>query len=288
MLSAVSSIIVKYQILRFLVDLLGILIALRFFQLIMSDMRKYRMRSKIGQDLGAGFQVLSTDKCTISSLRLNLQVNDKYLPRIGVYFGIKVKDYFRRIVISLPYKIVYPLGSEVDGVVVQGNVGDSFITIDCNDKEKKEFELPNSYFKVNGWFERYRAKRTFFFRVSYFWNAGIPHAENKSLDIDSKEMYSPKIEELEIDFECLGDKLSLELKETIPTPEVFFERQIRWISGNGRRSHSSVEATFVDKIELEQADHDSFKQGVLLAISSSLALACGLDAIWKILDLFKV
>ena len=84
----------------------------------------------------------------------------------------------------------------------------------------------------------------------------------------------------------LNDKYRIDAQNTLPVPESFSDNNMRWFSASKGKPHTSIVAAFLDREDIGLMEHESYRDGVFLALFASLILATGLDALWTFVGLF--
>ena len=89
---------------------------------------------------------------------------------------------------------------------------------------------------------------------------------------------------MEIDATMLNENYGIDTQNTMPLPESFSERNMRWFTASNGRPHTSILAAFINGEAIKSIEFESYKDGVFLALSGSLVLATGLDALWTFIE----
>jgi hypothetical protein len=228
-------------------------------------------------------------------LRLNALIDEnQHNPSLlGFYLDLKIDGKFEAMLVILPVEITFYTTEVHDGVELTQQ-GKYSILFEDKSGKVEHWSSPNLYFSGSGLVRKKHGRISFSFPVASLWASGKPFSEGALypvIDGETKEVrytFIPEIEEMEIDTTMLNDSYRIDIPNTVPAPEAFTEKNMRWFTSSKGRPHTSIVAAFLDREVIKSIEHESYRDGVFLALSASLVLATGLDALWTFVGLFAV
>jgi len=277
--------------LRILIDLLGTLFGLRLTRRFKGKLKeRFTSEKDIYSDF-PGFQIRCRNECVVSRVRINALIdeNPQNPSKLGFYLDIEIKGRFEAMVIVLPIEITYFNTTTHDEVSIK-QLGKHAIFIEDNTGGIEHWLSPNLYLSGVGLVKKNQGRILFSFPVASLWASGKPHSKGALYPIinsESKEVnhtFIPEIKEMEIDATMLNNSYSIDTQNTIPVPETFSESNMRWFTASKARPHTSIIAAFLNRKIINSIEFESYKEGVFLALSASLVLATGLDALWTFIS----
>ncbi len=190
------------------------------------------------------------------------------------------------MLIVLPVEISFFKDFTHDAVSIKKS-GKHAIFLEDNTARLEHWSSPNIYFSGAGLIKKKKGRILFSFPVASLWASGKSHSKGALYPVissESEEIYHtfiPEIKEMEIDASVLNKNYSIDTQNTMPLPESFSESNMRWFTASNGRPHTSILAAFLNEETINSIEYESYKDGVFLALSASLFLATGLDALWS-------
>ena len=289
--------------LRLSVDLFFCLFAYGLFRQH-RDAYKFQLTSHVyGEDITCKeISILSYAPCTINYLRFDFRFG-QYLhqpDQITFYLDIHVTRGFSDIFLILPFKLLLNIREENEDFIFEGKENDDFLFLVEKNPNSKAPEILTikMFITAKVYIHEIHGRRTFIFPISHHYWVGTPFDESRECPhiFSTKEgdlshpWHVPEVKLLRVNISNYSNVFEPELERTYPPPDIFIVDEthtgLQWLSGAGchRPYHSSIQIGFVNKEVLEKGVEKSFKSGVMLAISLSLIIATGLDALWQILS----
>lgn len=285
--------LVDVTLLRILVDLFGILVGLRFTARYGERLKEQFVSEESKNCDYPAFQIRCRNKCKISMLRVNALVDEfQHDPlRLGFYIDLKVNGPFEAMVVILPVEITFFKTGVHEGVEIS-QIGKHSILFEDKADNTEHWSSPNLYLSGSGLVREKKGRISFSFPVVSLWASGKSFSKGAMypvMDGESKDVrytFIPEIEEMEIDATILNDKYRIDAQNTIPVPDAFSDKNMRWFTASKGKPHTSIVATFRDREVINLIEHKSYRDGVFFALFASLVLATGLDALWTFVGLF--
>lgn len=275
-------------IIRICLDALGVIIAVRLVRRYLQRLKEQFVTERIGPEKACDFSLTAARPCTIKRLRIGVQLGQSPSceSRIHVYFDIQVSGDFGALIIKFPFEITYPIDETKDRVRIETGRDNHMVLFVDERQEPADWESPNCYISGEARMEKRNGRLSLFFPIRSVWAVGIPHSKGRVYPVSiqcNREIYHPyvpEIEKLEINILNHGDAYTADALHSVPRADVLLRSEMRWYSGSNGRAHSSILASFVDEQVVESSNIESYKNGVLLALSTALALSVTLDILW--------
>ena len=269
-------------------DLIGMLLGLRLTKRYKRKLKEQFTSEKVIHSDFPGFQIRCRNDCLVSKLRVNAFIDEstREPSKLGLYLDIEINGRFEAMPIVLPVEITYFNATTHDGVSIKQS-GKHSIFLEDNASSAEHWSSPNLYFSGVGLVKKNRGRILLSFPVASLWASGKSHSEGALYPVissESKEVrhtFIAEIKEMEIDATILNGSYSVDTQNTVPLPEAFSESNMRWFTASKGRPHTSIQAAFLDSEIINSIEFESYQDGVFLALSASLVLATGLDALWS-------
>ncbi|HDH27677.1 MAG TPA: hypothetical protein ENH13_00940 [Euryarchaeota archaeon] len=273
--------------LRMFIDLLGALFGLRLTRRFKGKLKDQFTSNKVVQSDYSGFQIRCRNECIVSRVRINALIDETLQDpaKLGFYLDIEINGRFEALLIVLPVEITFFKDITHDEVSIKQS-GKHAIFFEDNTASIEHWSSPNLYFSGAGLVKKNKGRILFSFPVASLWASGKSHSKGALYPVissESKEVHHtfiPEIKEMEIDATMLNKSYSIDTQNTMPLPEAFSESNMRWFTASNGRPHTSILAAFLNGEIINSIEFESYKDGVFLALSASLVLATGLDALW--------
>lgn len=238
-------------------------------------------------NIDATFSISSINPCEIKNISFLIVIDSVKNNQIGVYLDLEVSGNYGSLFINTPIKFKTNIKIDTEKVKITGEENKTDIVISQKCKETSINKIKTIYTYGEMATSKDTSSCTYFFSLTDFTAKDSPYEKGEYLKFVAGEIYSPKIENMNIIFKNHCDNYQPTPEKSFPTPNSFLPQELRWHSSPEKDKHTSIYAVFTDNTMLDENKTRYFIHSIIFALSSSALVAVTLDLIWNIFKFIK-